>query len=169
MHKYIHSTNACVCIDISLKLAAVWRKERGRGWEWGGKEQCRAEKLNTEEPATSWGVMKHHHLKLTQLFDCECQSTTPPHPQPLAQTPLLAASTRVSCQPQTHHFPKGAQPQMMHCKWGAMDALTPGETYRWGIPHKSKWQRERRKKNCSRSNRRIAMFSRCCVCCGFSH
>lgn len=198
LYRYKYSTR--VCIDICLNLASQYSSDGGsEGRREGGRErkkkqkQLMAEKLIGEESATSREVMKHHRSKLTQLFDCECQSAAPPPPlSPLYIDPPFIAPTRDSGFPQaqTHVFfivflfiqrrPTRRQ-QPTHISHRG--ALTRGETYKWGNPHISSqdgwegrgwggsksggWGRGSgvggAYKNCRRSNRRAAMFSRRCL------
>lgn len=109
-YKYIHIQ--WHFLRASLYTAASKRKEESQDWRGGQREVwLKSWAVNSEHPAMSWGDKKRHHLKLTQLFNCEFQPTPPPlHPTlspSLSHTlSLHTASTRASRRPQTHNLLK---------------------------------------------------------------
>lgn len=166
MHLYMYSTYSSIHTDIPLELVCActvcgssrvmgWRK---RGLEEGAERSMAAqwlvaEKLSSELPAMSWGDKKRHHLKLTQLFSCESQSTPSPYPFfPCLTHPLFTQ------RPQTHNLPKTtnratttANQHQHDNTQGKPTRMVMAEGHSLPPPTKRKWEI-------------MAKYSRCCIC-----
>lgn len=105
LHKFMHMRRHFLGASFFLySWVKGVEEEKGRKREVWLKSRA----VNSEDPAMSWGDKKRHHLKLTQLFNCECHSIPPP-PLFVLRTHavrLHAMSMGANHQSQTHNFPK---------------------------------------------------------------